>query len=83
METCARVEKLKSFLRPGIPRLSALALKFCLAHPAVSTVIPGMRKVSNVAANCAVSDGTTLDAKDLQVLKSHAWPHNFYVGAWD
>lgn len=82
-ETCARVEKLKPFLRPGMPTLSALALKFCLAHPAVSAVIPGMRKVSNVAANCAVSDGTPLDPKDLKDLKSHRWRRNFYVGAWD
>ncbi|MBI3615548.1 MAG: aldo/keto reductase [Candidatus Omnitrophica bacterium] len=83
-ETCERVEKLKGeFLRPGIPDLSALALKFVLAHPAVSTVIPGMRKVPHVEANCAVSDGKSLAAEELNRLKEHAWPRNFYTGAWD
>ena len=83
-ETCERVEKLKvQFLRPGIPSLSALALKFVLAHPAVSTVIPGMRKVPHVEANCAVSDGQPLTVEELKRLKEHAWPRNFYVGAWD
>ncbi len=82
-ETCARVERLKAFLRPGIQSLSALALKFVLSHPVVSTVIPGMRKVANVEANCAVSDGAYLPPEDVEKLKAHAWPRNFYAGAWD
>jgi len=81
-ETCARVEKLKPFLRPGVSSLSALALKFALSHPAVSTAIPGMRRVANVEANCAVSDGQLLTPDELQRLKAHAWPRNYYVGAW-
>jgi len=82
-QACARAQRLTSFLRPGIPSLSALALKFVLAHPAVSTVIPGMRKVSHVEANCAVSDTEGLTPQEAQELKGHAWERNFYVGAWD
>lgn len=77
-ETCARVEKLKKFLGSEIKTLSELALKFCLAHPAVTTVIPGMRKTSHVEANCAVSDGKPLSTAILPELKSHAWLRNFY-----
>ncbi len=82
-ETCARVERIKGLLRPGIPTMAALALKFCLSHPAVSTVIPGMRKRGNVEQNCAVSDGKPLTDPERQRLKGHAWPRNFYVGAWE
>ena len=37
--------------------LPELALRFILHHPAVTTTIPGMRKLANVRANCAASDG--------------------------
>ena len=82
IETCARVEKLTPFLRPGVSTLSSLALKFALSHPAVSTVIPGMRRVPNVEANTAVSNGRLLTPDELNRLKDHAWPRNYYVRAW-
>ncbi len=40
--------------------LPELALRFILQHPAVTTTIPGMRKLANVRANCAASDGQRL-----------------------
>ncbi len=83
IQTCERVERLKAFLRPGVETLSALSLKFVLSHPAVSTVIPGMRKISHVEANCAAVEGGVLTAEELQRLKSHAWARNFYQGAWE
>jgi len=58
--------------------LPAIALRFCLSHPAVSTVIPGMRKVHHAVANCAVSDMGELDAGVMQELRKHAWERNFY-----
>lgn len=58
--------------------LPEAALRFCISHPAVSTVIPGMRKIRHVEANCAVSDQGALPANILQELKTHAWPRNFY-----
>ncbi len=82
-ETCERVNRLKAFLRPGIPDLSSLALKFALAHPAVSTVIPGMRRRSHVEANCAAAGSPGLTAEELERLKEQAWNRNFYIGAWD
>lgn len=77
-ETCERVEKLKFLVRDEIKSLSQAALKFCLSHPAVSTVIPGMRKASRLEENCQASDGILLKKEELEKLKSHAWQRNFY-----
>jgi len=62
----------------GAANLPETALRFCLSQPAVSTVIPGMRTVRNVRANCAVPDLGPLDPATLQMLKRHAWNRNFY-----
>ncbi len=62
----------------GTANLPETALRFCLSHPAVSTVIPGMRNVRNVRANCAVPDLGPLDPATLEMLKRHAWDRNFY-----
>ncbi|MCL5964997.1 MAG: aldo/keto reductase [Deinococcus sp.] len=70
--TLERVEKLRRDLPAGMT-LPELALRFCLHHPAVSTVIPGMRKRSHVASNVAVSDGKPLPAELLQKLSAHRW----------
>jgi aryl-alcohol dehydrogenase-like predicted oxidoreductase len=76
-EAAPRVEALKRYLAPDRPTLPALALKFILANPAVSTVIPGMRRPAHVDANVAVSDGIPLDAATLEALKSHAFVHGW------
>jgi aryl-alcohol dehydrogenase-like predicted oxidoreductase len=63
-------------LRPLIPAgmtMPELALRFILAHPTVSTIIPGMRKESHVRANIAASDGKPLPASLLAELKKHRW----------
>ena len=61
-----------------IEPLAETALRFCLSHPAVSTVIPGMRSVRNAEANCSVSDRGGLNPDVLSHLKRHAWYRNFY-----
>ncbi len=76
-EAARHVEALKSFLAEDRPTLAALALKFCLSHPAVSAVIPGMRRMTHVEANCAVSDGKLLSAEELEALKAHAFVHGW------
>ena len=81
-ETVGRVERLKPLLGTDTPTLSALALKFSLAHAAVSTVIPGMRTPAHVEHNAAAADLPPLTAATLSALKAHAWPRNYYVGAW-
>ena len=58
--------------------LPETALRFCISHPAVSTVIPGMRDVRHTEANCAVSEKGPLSPAVLATLKRHAWAKDFY-----
>lgn len=63
-------------LRPDIPAgmtMPELALRFILHHPAVSTVIPGMRKLRHVEANIATSDGTPLPEYVIERMRHHRW----------
>jgi aryl-alcohol dehydrogenase-like predicted oxidoreductase len=55
------------------------ALRFCLSHPAVSTVIPGMRTRRHVESNTAVSEAGVLPSDTLAILKRHAWDRNYYT----
>jgi len=78
-ETCRRVQALQPLvLKAGVSNLAQMALKHCLSHPAVSTVIPGMRKIRHVEDAVRASDGIVLPAEVLSELKHHAWPRNFY-----
>jgi aryl-alcohol dehydrogenase-like predicted oxidoreductase len=54
------------------------AIKFALAHPAVSTVIPGIRNVAQAEANCAVSDLPDLPPALLIQLRRHNWRKAFW-----
>jgi aryl-alcohol dehydrogenase-like predicted oxidoreductase len=76
-EAHRRVESLRPFLAEDRPTVAALALKFCLSHPAVSTVIPGMRRVTHVEANCAISDGKLLSEEETKALEAHAFAHGW------
>jgi aryl-alcohol dehydrogenase-like predicted oxidoreductase len=76
-QVAGRTMALGECLTPDKPTLPALALKFCLSHPAVSTVIPGMRKVAHVEANCAVSDGQLLTTSERKKLKQHVFSHGW------
>jgi aryl-alcohol dehydrogenase-like predicted oxidoreductase len=55
------------------------ALRFCLSHPAVSSVIPGMRTRTHVEQNTALSDRGPLPQELLAKLKRHAWDRNYYT----
>lgn len=59
--------------------LPSIALRFCLSHPAVSTVIPGMRSLSSVDVNTSVPGQGPLPPHALEVVKRHAWTKNFYT----
>jgi aryl-alcohol dehydrogenase-like predicted oxidoreductase len=80
-EAAPRLEALQAFLSDDCPTLAALALKFCLSHPAVSTVIVGMRNKKHVRANCALANGKPLPADVLEELKRHAFTHG-WVYPW-
>jgi aryl-alcohol dehydrogenase-like predicted oxidoreductase len=58
--------------------LPQVALKFALAHAAVSTVIPGIRNPAQAEANAAASDLPDLSKSLLHALRKHAWPRGFW-----
>ena len=70
--TVERAEALKTILPEGMS-LPEMALRFILSHDAVSTIIPGMRKLRHVEANIAASDKGALDADLLDALRAHRW----------
>jgi aryl-alcohol dehydrogenase-like predicted oxidoreductase len=77
-QVCERVKAFGFLLRDEITTPAQAALKFCLSHPAVSTVIPGMRLTAHVEDNARVSDGRLLRPEELVRLKPLAWRRNFY-----
>jgi len=63
-------------LRPLVPEhmtMAQMALRFILANPTVSTIIPGMRKLRHVEANIATSDGQALPPALITALRDHRW----------
>jgi aryl-alcohol dehydrogenase-like predicted oxidoreductase len=53
--------------------LPDVALRFILAHSAVTTTIPGMRRVKHVEQNLAASDARRLTSGQLQQLRACRW----------
>ncbi|MEA3146372.1 MAG: hypothetical protein QOI53_1871, partial [Verrucomicrobiota bacterium] len=72
------VQKIASDLGITLDQLAETALRYVLSHPAVSTVIPGMRSVRNVQRNCQLGDGRGLPKDQIEKLKAHRWERNFY-----
>jgi aryl-alcohol dehydrogenase-like predicted oxidoreductase len=63
-------------LKPLVPKgmtLPEMALRFILGEPAVSTIIPGMRKLKHVDTNIATSDAGLLDPALHKELEKHRW----------
>jgi aryl-alcohol dehydrogenase-like predicted oxidoreductase len=75
-----RAEAVRDDLRGTDYTLAQAALKFTLAHPAVSTVIPGMRNATQAALNCSVSELPDLPGELLTRLRRHNWRRAFWYG---
>jgi aryl-alcohol dehydrogenase-like predicted oxidoreductase len=73
-----RVQRLTKDLGITPEQLPEIALRFCLSHPAVSTVIPGMRTPAHVGPNAAASDAGPLSGEVLEKIRKHRWIRNFY-----
>jgi len=82
LEAEPHIVALEKELDEQYPDLPTLALKFILAHPAVSVVIPGMRSLRNVQLNTAVSDIPPMPEAKLQRLYEHKWYHG-WLYPWD
>lgn len=68
-----RADALKPVAERAGLSMPEMALRFILSNPAVSTIIPGMRKLRNVEANVAASDAGPLSADLLEELRPHRW----------
>ncbi|MGP8152011.1 MAG: aldo/keto reductase [Acidimicrobiales bacterium] len=73
-----RVQAITKDLGVPVDRLPEIALRYCLSHPAVSTVIAGMRSLCNVEANLSAADLGPLSAEEIEILHHHRWVRNFY-----
>jgi aryl-alcohol dehydrogenase-like predicted oxidoreductase len=71
-----RVEKIREDFPDS--NLAELALRFALQHPAVSTVIAGMRNPRQVELNVPVGDMPPLSDDQMEKLRQHAWLKMFW-----
>ncbi|MDL2344088.1 aldo/keto reductase [Deinococcus sp. MIMF12] len=78
-----RLRAIEADLGLTTAQLPETALRFVLSHPAVSTVIVGMRSVRNVERNLALADGRGLPAEQVHKLQAHRWDRNWYLPAGD
>jgi aryl-alcohol dehydrogenase-like predicted oxidoreductase len=79
-EVFERVNRIAEDLGITTDQMAETALRYVLSHPAVSTVIPGMRTVRNVERNMPVGDGKGLSQDQLAKLKAYRWIRDFYRG---
>ncbi len=76
--TLKRVAAVESDIKGKGYTLPQAALKFVLSHPAVSTVIPGIRSVAQAAANTAVADLPAMPETLQQTLHRDNWLRGFW-----
>jgi aryl-alcohol dehydrogenase-like predicted oxidoreductase len=65
-------DALKQLLQEGMT-MPEMALRFILGEPAITTIIPGMRKPAHVRSNLATSDAGLLDDRLMSELEKHRW----------
>lgn len=76
----AHVDSIKEDLAGTGYSLPQAAIKWVLAHPAVCTVIPGMRNAAQAEANCAVSDLPDMSEELVTKLRRHNWRRGVWYG---
>jgi aryl-alcohol dehydrogenase-like predicted oxidoreductase len=73
MDTLPRVDAVAHDAELLGTSLPELALRFILSHPAVTTTIPGMRRVGHVEANVAAAARGALPVDVIAQLRRHRW----------
>ncbi|MCF7687641.1 MAG: aldo/keto reductase [Cephaloticoccus sp.] len=76
--TIKRVEDIRTDLVGTGYSMPQAALKFVLAHPAVSVVIAGTRNPAQAEANCGVSDLPAMSPELAEKLQRHNWRRAFW-----
>jgi aryl-alcohol dehydrogenase-like predicted oxidoreductase len=67
-----RADRLKLLVPSGMT-MPEMALRFILQNPSISTIIPGMRKLSHVKSNIHASDAAPLPDELYSQLRRHRW----------
>ena len=80
VRTIQRTEAVREDIAATGLSMAQAALKFVLAHPAVSTVIPGIRNPAQAEANCSTSNLPDLAPDLLEKLRRHNWRRAFWYG---
>jgi aryl-alcohol dehydrogenase-like predicted oxidoreductase len=76
-EVTGRIDEVRGIVGGESRSLSEAALRFVLAHDAVSTTIPGAKNVRQVESNAAAS-GSPLTPATVQKLRERLGAYNFY-----
>ena len=71
--TLERVTAIERLVTARGLSLPDVALRFILAHPEVTTVIPGMRRIRHVEANMAAADALPLQTELVDRLRAFRW----------
>lgn len=77
-EVWERAQRIATDGGVSIDDLPELALRFCLTHPAVSAVIPGMRTTDHVLKNAKAAERGPLCEELAAKMRPHRWIRNFY-----
>lgn len=76
----AHTDEIKKDLAGTGYTMPQAAIKWVLAHPAVSVVIPGIRTVAQADANCGVSDLPAMPPALVEKLRRHNWRRGVWYG---
>ena len=74
-QTVRRVAMIKVLVNPPLP-LAQFALRFCLSHPAISAVIPGIREKNHAQCDLAVLEQDALSQETLDQIAA-LWNDEF------
>ena len=77
-ETVQKVEAMRPTLEGAAKTMARGALRFCLSHPAVTTVIPGMRNAQQAEENSAAGDEGPLAPEVIEKLRKFRWVRKAY-----
>jgi aryl-alcohol dehydrogenase-like predicted oxidoreductase len=72
-EVWERVQAIAREVDVEVDGLAEVALRFCLSHPSVDVVIPGMRSTRNVERNVRAAAAGPLGEEQLSALRRHRW----------
>jgi aryl-alcohol dehydrogenase-like predicted oxidoreductase len=76
--TVQQVARIEQEIKDSGLSMPQVALRFALDHPAVSTVIPGIRNISQAEKNVSVSDLPPLSEELHSKLHKYAWRRGFW-----